>query len=378
MISLRIKALLVALILLFLPAALSEDMPEVEDVKLPVAHIRAAGDLMMHDKQLAIARQSGDTYDFHPQYSLAADSLTAADYTMANLETTVGMYNGQAYSGFPRFNAPESLLEAVKDSGVDFLTLANNHMLDRYFDGLKQTVDLVEEYGFDHGGAYRTREEYGAPVVVDVNGIKIGVLCYTAHANDMEKWCDPEAMIYGLRYLYTADFAMDVQAARDAGAEFIIAMPHWGTEYMRYPDQIVRDTAKEMIAAGVDLILGSHPHMVQPIEYVTVSTDAGERTGLVAWSLGNFVDDMKIQYTDSGIILDFTLTRQNDGTISLTDVGYVPIYCWKHDSMIRALPSGEYLEEKPEGMSDSTWSRMKASYDELLRLIGDDFAVLVK
>ncbi len=377
MISLKIRALFLALALLF-PAALAEDMPEVEDVTLPVAHIRAAGDLMMHEKQLTIARQSDGTYDFHPQYSLAAESLSAADYTMANLETTVGMYNGQAYSGFPRFNAPESLLEAIKDAGVDFLTLANNHMLDRYFDGLKQTVDNVEAYGFDHGGAYRTSEEYATPTVVDVNGIRIGVLCYTAHANDMEKFCDPDAALYGLRYLYTADFAADVQAARDAGAEFIIAMPHWGTEYKRYPDQIVRDTARQMIAAGVDLIIGSHPHMVQPIEYLTVQTDAGERTGLVAWSLGNFIDDMKTRYTDSGIILDFTLTRLADGTIALSDVGYVPVYCWRQDSMIRAIPSGEYLEERPEGMNDATYSRMKASYGELVKLIGDDFPALEK
>ncbi len=376
---LKIKALLLAALALFIACAgFAEEMPEVEDVSLPVAHIRAVGDLMMHDKQLVIARQSDGTYDFHPQYSLVTDSLSAADYTMANLETTVGMYSGQAYSGYPRFNAPESLLEAIGDSGIDFLTLANNHMLDRYFDGLKQTVDNVEAHGFDFGGAYRTPEEYEAPTVVEVNGIRIGVLCYTAHANDMERWCDPDAAIYGLRYLYTADFAADVRAAKDADAEYIIAMPHWGTEYMRYPDQIVRDTAKEMIAAGVDLILGSHPHMVQPIEFVTVQTDAGERTGLVAWSLGNFISNMKLQYTDSGIILDFTLRRLDDGTISLTDVGYVPIYCWRQDDRIRALPSGEYLDEKPEGMGDSTYRRMKASYDELVKLIGDGFPALDK
>lgn len=375
-IALCASVLLVGLILIFSCQALAEQMPLVLDEKLSSAHIRAVGDLMMHEKQLVIARQSDGTYDFHAQYALVVDSLSVADYTMANLETTVGMYNGQAYSGYPRFNAPEALLEAIGDAGVDFLTLANNHMLDRYFDGLKATVDNVEVYGFDHGGAYRTQEEYATPTVVDVNGIKIGVLCYTAHANDMERWCDPDAALYGLRYLYTADFAADVQLAKEAGAEFIIAMPHWGTEYNRYPDQIVRDTAEKMIAAGVDLIIGSHPHMVQPIEYITAQTDAGERTGLVAWSLGNFISNMKIQYTDSGIILDFTLRRLDDGTITLTDVGYVPIYCWKQDGMIRALPSGAVLETCPEGMGDSAYTRAKASYHELVKLIGDDFQVL--
>ncbi len=376
MILLRIKALFLALMILVSGAAFAEEMPEVIDEALPIAHIRAAGDLMMHETQLVIARQSDGTYDFHPQYSLASASLSAADYTMANLETTVGMYNGKPYSGYPRFNAPEALLAAIKDAGVDFLTLANNHILDRYFDGLKLTVGNVEAYGFDHGGAYRTREEYDTPTIVEVNGIKIGVLCYAAHTNGMEQWCDSDATVYGVRYLYTADFSADVKAAKEAGAEYIIAMPHWGTEYMRHPDQIVRDTAKKMIAAGVDIIIGSHPHMVQPIEYVTVKTDAGERTGLVAWSLGNFIDAMKIQYTDSGIVLDFTLFRQEDGTIGLRDVGYVPIYCWKQTDMIRAIPSGAYLDEKPEGMSQSAYARMKASYQELVKLIGDEFPAI--
>ena len=356
--------------------AWAEEMPEVTDARCRTAHIRAAGDLMMHKRQLEIAKQDDGTYDFHPQYALIAPSLSAADYTMANLETTVGAYAGQPYSGFPRFNAPESILAAIKDAGVDFLTLANNHMLDRYFDGLKTTVDNVEAYGFDHAGAYRTQEEADTPTVVTVNGIKIGVLCYTDLTNDMERWCDPAAGIYGIKHLYTADFAADVQAVKAAGAEFIIAMPHWGTEYTRKPDAIVRETAEKMIAAGVDVILGSHPHMVQPIEYVTVQTDSGERTGLVAWSMGNFIDDMKVQYTDSGIILDFTIRETAEGDFDVADVGYVPLYCWRQDGMIQTISSAQYMEEKPEGMTDSTYKRMKATYAELGKLIGDDFPVL--
>lgn len=375
----RIKLLcagILALIFIASPA-LAAEMPTVDDVPRKNVRIRAVGDLMCHQRQLELALTAEGEYDFAPAYALAAESLSDADYTIANLETTIGLYADQPYSGYPRFNAPESLLAAVKEAGVDFLTLANNHILDRYFDGMLITLDNVDEFGFDHGGAYRTQEEADAPNVVEVNGIKLGFLCYTAHTNGMEAHCNANAKIFGVDYLAGADFAADVAALRDAGAQCVIALPHWGTEYKRQPDADVRRTAEKMIAAGVDVILGSHPHMAQPMEFLSVQTDAGEKIGLVAWSMGNFIDNMKLQYTDSGIIVDFTVAETEDG-VEILDVGYVPVYCWRGDDQIRALPSGMYLENAPEGMSDSTHSRLKASYDELTALIGDDFKTLDK
>ncbi len=358
-------------------AAFAEEMPQVDDVPLRSVRIRAVGDLMVHQKQLDDARREGDVYDFAPQYMYVVDALSDADYTIANLETTVGMYKAMPYSGFPCFNSPESLLDTIKAAGVDFLTLANNHILDRYYDGMVTTVDNVEAYGFDFTGAYRSQEEADTPVVVEINGIRIGMLAYTEHTNGMELHCDAKATQYGVDYLKNADFKADVQALRDAGADIIIAMPHWGTEYVREPDLYVRAYAEEMIAAGIDVILGSHPHMVQPIEWVTVQTDEGERTGLVAWSMGNFIDNMKVQFTDSGIILDFTIIENNEGGYDIINVGYVPIYCWRQDTVIQALCSGEYLEERPEGMTDAAYSRLLATHKELTDLIGDDFELLV-
>ena len=370
-------SILILALMLFIGCAVADEMPDIEDVPRKNVRIRAVGDLMCHQRQLELAWVGNGEYDFAPAYALVAPSLADADYTIANLETTVGLYGNQPYSGFPRFNSPESLLSAVKDAGVDFLTLANNHILDRYFDGMCITLDNVDEFGFDHGGAYRTREESDTPVVVDANGIKLGFLCYTAHTNGMEAHCDANATLFGVDYLAKADFEADVAALREAGAQCVIALPHWGTEYKRQPDADVRRTAERMIAAGVDVILGSHPHMVQPIENVTVQTDDGEKTALVAWSMGNFIDNMKLQYTDSGIIVDFTVAETPDG-VEILDVGYVPVYCWRGDDQIRALPSGMYLETAPEGMSDSTHKRLKASYDELTALIGDDFRILDK
>ena len=369
---------LAAVLMLCFSVCAAEEMPVVEDVPLRKAHIRAVGDLMMHQRQLELAYVGEGEYDFMSQYALAKASLSAADYTIANLETTVGMYGDRPYSGYPCFNSPESLLHAIRDAGVDFLTLANNHILDRYFDGMVTTVDNVEAFGFEHAGAYRTREESETPVVVEVNGIKLGMLSYTAHTNAMERFCDAEATEFGVDYLSDADFEADVEALKAAGAEVIIAMPHWGTEYERRPDADVRRTAEKMVAAGIDVILGSHPHMVQPIEWLTVETETGERTALVAWSLGNFIDNMKVQYTDSGIILDFTIAERADGSFEVENVGYVPVYCWKQDDDIQTLCSGEYQDERPEGMDKSTYSRMLESRRELAELIGDGFELLDK
>jgi len=365
-------------LMLSLCTACAEDMPTIDDIPLRSVRIRAVGDLMMHQKQLDDAFVEDGVYDFDPQYALVVDSLSDADYTIANLETTVGLYGTQPYSGFPRFNAPESLLDTIKNAGVDFLTLANNHILDRYYDGMVTTVNNVEAYGFDFAGAYRSQEEADTPVVVEINGIKIGFLAYTEHTNGMEAFCDPKATQYGVDYLKDADFKADVQALRDAGADVVIALPHWGTEYVRQPDAYVRTYAERMTAAGVDVILGSHPHMVQPIEWLTVETDEGERTALVVWSMGNFIDNMKVQYTDSGIIVDFTIIENPEGGYDIVNVGYVPVFCWRQDTVNQALCSGQYLVERPEGMSDTVYSRMLTAHSEVVDLIGDEFELLVK
>ena len=341
--------------------------------------IRAVGDLMVHQKQLDIALQPDGSYDFHQQYAMIASSLADADYTIANLETTIGKYKDKAYSGYPRFNTPESLLQTVYDAGVDFLTLANNHILDRYGEGMVSTVNWVEKYGFAHVGANRSKAEKNAPVIQEVCGVKIGFLSYTKGTNDMEEKCSPRVVSYGVNYLKGADFAKDVKRLRDAGAEVVIAMPHWGSEYKREPSDSIKSTAKKMIAAGMDVVLGSHPHVVQPIQYVTVKDKSGNsRMGLVAYSLGNFISNMTDRYTDSGIILDFTLREQPDGSFRAEDVGVVPLYCWNRDDMIQTISSARYDLQPPVGMSIAAWRRMKISGLELRELLDQRIPFLLQ
>ena len=339
--------------------------------------VRAVGDLMMHKKQLDIARRADGTYSFGEQYALVAESLKSADYTIGNLETTVGLVGREGFSGYPRFNAPESLLETIRESGVDFLTLANNHMLDRYFDGMVQTVSLVEKHGFDFGGANRSQAEMDAPNVVEVNGIKLGMLCYAQHTNGMERHSSVRAKEYGISYLGKADFVSDVKKLRAAGAEVVIAMPHWGAEYERQPGTYALNMAKRMAEAGVDVILGSHPHVVQPVRFLEVKLPSGEthRT-LVAYSLGNFISNMSRPFTDMGIILEFTLVEKGTGGFSVENVGYVPVYCWRSGRTLQSLPAPKCLDAPPAGMSSGRVSQMRSGVNALSKLIGSGIAQL--
>lgn len=366
-------------------AAVETPLPTVTAVPTPrpgglrSARMRVIGDVMVCESQLKAYKASG--YDFHPEFDYIKDALSNADYTMANMEGTVGKYNKSPYSGYPQFNCPETILTALKDSGVDFLTLANNHMLDRFFDGLKNTVTWVEKAGFDFVGAYRTKKERQTPKVYEVNGIKIGFVAYTHSTNSIErlaKGLDPGATEYGVPYIQKADIAGDIKRLREAGAEVVIAFPHWGEEYVREPGSSQMKYAKKLAAAGADIILGSHSHMVQPMLSRTF-TDADGRTRecFVIFSLGNFLSDHVLQYTDCGVILEFTISENSDGTFSCGDIGYIPTYCWQPtEGDVRVLPSGKYLKEGPVGMTEEAHDRLVQSYQEITEVLGSDYPVL--
>ncbi len=337
--------------------------------------MRVVGDIMFCQSQLVFAKNSN--YDFHNQFELIADQLVNADYTMGNMEGTIGKYKTSNYSGYPMFNAPEVALAPLKDYGIDFLTLANNHMLDRWSGGVANTVDSVEKYGFAHVGAYRTQAEKDAPVIYEVGGIKFGFMAYTHTTNSMEnRGVDKEAVDL-VPYIRKADFAGDVKKLRAAGAEVIIAFPHWGKEYVRTPDDTQKKYAKQLAQAGVDIIIGSHSHMVQPMGYQTVSTgDGSSKQVFTMFSMGNFISDHVVQYTDNGVILDFTVNEHTDGTFTCDNVGYIPTYTWKQDGAVRVLPSGRYKDNRPAGMDDENYNRMVASYYEIIEIIGDKFQLI--
>ena len=344
------------------------------DGSLRSVRMRVVGDIMFCQTQLVYARDSG--YDFHNQFEMIAEQLADADYTMGNMEGTIGKYKKSQYSGYPQFNAPDVALAPLKDYGIDFLTLANNHMLDRWSGGVENTVNNVEKYGFAHVGAYRTKAEKAGTVICEVGGIKFGFMAYTHTTNSMEnRGVDKEAVDL-VPYISKADFKGDVKKLRDAGAEVIIAFPHWGKEYVREPDDSQKKYAKQLAEAGVDIIIGSHAHEVQPMGYQNVTVDGVDKQVLTMFCMGNFVSDHVLQYTDNGIILDFTVNEQPGGRFTCDSVGYIPTYTWKQNGAVKVLPSGRYLENRPTGMDDENYNRMVASYYEIVEVFGDQFQLI--
>ena len=358
------------------PIATATPVPTPEPKRIIVTgqpasvHFRAVGDVMSHKLQLTHAEVSRGVYNYDSQFMYVKEALSKADYTIANLETSISV--GEEYTSYPRFKTPEAILDTLKDCGVDMLTMANNHILDDFYQGLKKTVDEAEERGFDHLGAYRTAEEAEELMIKDIGGIRFGFLAYTTYVNENEKRLDSATRAFAVNILQEADLEADVKALRDVGAEVVICLPHWGVENKRSVASETREWARRMVEAGVDIILGSHPHVVHPIDVGEMEVDGETKDILIAWSMGNFISYMANQYMDSGIIVDFTVSRDEDGNISIDNVGYVPVYVAGSKEYFHLLCSGDFYYSKPESMSSSDFKRMRASVKEIAEMIGQD------
>lgn len=318
----------------------SEPKPEPEPT---VSHLMVAGDIMCHNpiNRDAYVKETG-TYDYTHMMQEAAVQLQAADYAVANLETVLG--GGPKYSGYPRFNSPDVLVQNVRDIGFDLVSTANNHTKDQGMKGIFRTLDVLDEAGVAHVGTYRTQEERDANSgihVADVGGISVAFLSYTYGLNGYR--LDPEDMfavnLFNLDYyttLASPDYELlkkDMEAARALDTDLIAVMVHWGIEYKSTPNAHQTGLADFLVAQGADLVLGGHPHVLEPYETITTTGwDGRERQGFVCYSLGNFISNQLELETKTTVVLDLELTRDNvSGETAVTDVCYTPYYMLHED-----------------------------------------------
>lgn len=360
--------------------AMATKSPAVNNGARRSATIRMAGDVIIDEEMLeASYDKASDSYNFEPYFELIGDTLSSSDYTMINIEASLrkGKYG---YSGYPQFTTPPVILQVVKKYGADMITMCNNHMLDGYCDGLVESVGHVEKAGLDHIGGYVDEADSNEPEIYEINGIKVGFVTYTHSTNSLERHCDDRTKFL-VNYFKTSNCYEDIRKARKAGAEVIVAVTHWGEEYKREPESTTRQYAKALVAAGADVIIGGHPHMVQPAEYITTQgADGQSRTALCLYSLGNFLSQHRVQYTDSGVVFEFTIQENADGSFAITNPGYVPVYVWTFknangDDDYRVLPVGQYLNNPPSGMSSEQENRMKQSLQETLELMGGNSVI---
>lgn len=319
------------------------------------ATLMAAGDIMAHLTQVEQA-STGGSYDFSPSFSFITPYLQSADLTVGNLETVLaGQERG--FSGYPNFNSPDELAANLKQAGFDLLATANNHSLDMGIDGLFRTVNSLTGAGLKCFGTCRSPEER-LPLTVEVNGIKISFLSYTGTTNGIPV---PAGYEYAINYIpdfNTIDPIIDdISAARENGADLVVLYMHWGHEYWLTPNDLQRDLARRLAAAGADLIIGGHPHVMQPMEWITVEQEDGPpRQTLVAYSLGNFISNQfhwepwiptpKVQY---GLVAEVEISKDmQTGLTWISQADYEITWVhrnWRH----RILPLSEVLSSpQPE------------------------------
>lgn len=309
----------------------AEQEPEPYTVE---AKLIAVGDIMMHSPQIPGAYDAETkTYSFD-HYFTEVKALMQGDWVVANLETPMAGEENGGYTGYPMFNAPASLADALKAAGVNIVSTANNHSLDRREQGVLKTLEHAWASGLLTVGTHASAEDAEQVLVVEKNEIRMAFLAYTYGTNGIPI---PEGKSYLVNLIDEEKIVSDIARARETGADLITVSMHFGNEYHRQPSDEQKRLARLLIESGADIILGSHPHVVQPYEFIEVEqSDGTPRKGIVIYSLGNFIsnqgpDQGTAKYTDVGLIFGLTVKKHFPvGTLELGEVTTIPTWVHKY------------------------------------------------
>lgn len=380
-------------------------MPEPEHV-VSTASIGTMGDLLMHKpifddhtKYNAAVQQMDGSYDFSSVFQYLSEYTSALDFAVANLETTLAAEdNGYAYNGYPLFNCPDEVVDGVKDAGFDMLLTANNHSYDTRLVGFKRTLEVIRGKGLKTLGTYLSADETKW-TVEEINGIKIGMMSYTYATGEAEagrpslnnNQAISEAGLCNYFNTNNLDsFYTEVEGymeeMKQVGAEATILFIHWGVEYILEENQTQNDMAQKLCDLGIDVIIGGHPHVVQPVELLT-STEDPEHKTVCLYSLGNavsnqrlgFSDAIKTPHTEDGILFTVTFEKYSDGTVYLAQVNGVPTWVNKHRNdngkdEYNILPLDDVSRDswrEKYGLDDKTTKSCTDSYDRTMKIVGE-------
>ena len=305
------------------------------------ARIMANGDLLYHDIIYISAKKSDGTYDFHDNFEYVKPWLKQADLVLGDFEGTV---NKDHYlAGYPLFNAPGEVMDAIKDAGYQVLDLAHNHILDSQIEGVVSTADAIEKAGMTPVGVYTHESRDKAPLVIkEVNGIKVAILAYSYGFNGIEQSISQEDYNRYLSDLDEDKMKAEIERA-EKEADITIIMPQMGVEYQIEPTEEQKKLYHKMIDWGADIIFGGHPHVVEPAETVEKNGDKK----LIIYSMGNFISNQRIEtmqdvenakWTERGVLLDVTIKKKSGKTTIET--------AQAHPSWVSRTPKGGY---SPEG-----------------------------
>ncbi len=279
------------------------------------------GDAMQHKAQIDAAQQPDGTFDYFPNFQHITADIANADFAVANLESPLA---GKPYQGYPNFSAPDEFAEHLRNTGFDFIVTANNHCLDRRDAGLRRTIEQLDKLQLPHAGTYintHARKEQ-CPHIVDVDGMKLAMMSYTYGTNGIKVQKDVV-----VDYIDREKIKADIAKAKQAEADMICVCVHWGEEYKLIPNKSQRDLADFLADEGVDLIIGSHPHVVQPME-IRINEKTGKRV-LIVYSLGNFVSNQNGPNSRGGAMVKVKIRFDIYGNALLKNATYKLFFCQK-------------------------------------------------
>jgi poly-gamma-glutamate synthesis protein (capsule biosynthesis protein) len=350
----KIKVSLSVSLFIFLPGIRAQD---------DTLRLLFAGDIMGHLPQIeSAALGEGEGYNYRPCFEEIRTVLESVDLAVGNLELTLP--GSPPYTGYPMFRSPDALADALKWAGFDVMVTANNHSNDSRGSGVIRTLSTLRAYGFMQTGTFKDWQDRLAfqPLLIEERGIKLAILNYTYGTNGV-----PTESPTIVNLLDTALMGRDLRAARLLNPDFVIVIVHWGLEYQLVENEQQRRVAKFLISQGADLIVGSHPHVVQPIKTETVRmADGSNRSAVVVYSLGNFISNQKQPNTEGGIIFRADLAMSGrDGKVRLVESGYIPIYRdirrevgLKPVYRVIPISYAERFPERVSGLTEASWISM--------------------
>lgn len=357
----------------------------IENEEIKYIDIVSLGNLIIHQSQINGAKNENG-YDFSPSFQYIKEMVSEADISLGILE---GALAGGEPTGYPIFNSPDEVVDALKDTGIDIINYANNHIYDYDDEGLQRTIEITKEKGLDVLGVKSTEEEKSY-LVKEVDGVKIGFASYvfetaavngykTINSNPVS--INSENLINTFNYNDLESFynriASEISAMKAEGVEFIIASMHWGEEYNTYIEATQNEIAKKLNELGVDIILGGHPHVIQP--YEIICNESGHST-FVIYSQGNSLSNQSEQEigvaeSEDGIMIKFTLEKK-DGNVSLKEYKIIPTWVYKEEKgdgtyYHKIIPVEEALANPEEyGINSDVYARLENSLNRTKSILG--------
>lgn len=322
---------------------------------------------MGHGPQIKAAlNDSSKTYSYQDMFKHIKEEVSDADFTIANLEVTLA---GKPYQGYPQFSSPDALALACKSNGIDAFVMANNHSCDRGGDGIKRSIDVVDKLNLLHTGTFKNNKDRDSLnlLILTKNNIKVGILNYTYGTNGL-----PFPNPTYVNLIDTALMAKDILAAKKTDIDKLIVFTHWGKEYNEQPDNFQLNTASFLFSKKVDIVIGSHPHVLQKMIYVPKQESQDKlNESFIVYSLGNYVSNQRDRRKDGGCMVKITLEKNNE-SVSIKECGY--FLTWVYKKVIggkinyHVLPCSRFENDSTFFNKKEDFSKMKLFIDDSRKL----------